>query len=235
MKRHTAFIAGLLLAAVSLLHHGCATPQYNYQPTATEISFPALEKEVVAQVGEEMVRQGKYIERDAINLAEPIKIGLLAGYVLGAGDYLKTGEDKDSEFYLPAPGPNGAEITKTVITDPWKSVQLMKREPKINVVTVFHAKVGTDAKGVTRVKRMLLTDDSFQQTLIYSGKLGSRIRLGYREFSNNTARPAFNNDVDYDLSESTTIGYKGARIEILEATNQYVRYRVTQNFNRAER
>ena len=82
---------------------------------------------------------------------------------------------------------------------------------------------------------MVLSDDSFQQTLIYSGKLGNKIKIGYREFSNNQARPAFNNDVEYDLSESAVIGYKGARLEIVGATNETIKYRVIQNCNRAER
>ena len=47
------------------------------------------------------------------------------------------------------------------------------------------------------------------------------------------ARPAFNNNVEYDLSESPIIGYKGAKLEIIEANNQFVRYRVIENFNKA--
>jgi hypothetical protein len=34
------------------------------------------------------------------------------------------------------------------------------------------------------------------------------------------ARPAFNNDVEYDLSESKLIGYKGAQFEVIEASNR---------------
>ena len=79
----------------------------------------------------------------------------------------------------------------------------------------------------------MLSQDSFKQTLIYSGKVGNKINVGYREFSGSVARPAFNNNVEYDLSESLVIGYKGAQIEVLEATNQYIRYKVLRNFNKA--
>ena len=61
--------------------------------------------------------------------------------------------------------------------------------------------------------------------------MGSRLRIGYREFSGDLARPAFNNDVEYDLTESSVIGYKGARIEVIEATNEHIRYRVIRTFN----
>ena len=78
----------------------------------------------------------------------------------------------------------------------------------------------------------MVTEDSFQQTLIYSGRVGDKINVGYREFSNSMARPAFNNDVEYDLSESRIIGYKGARLEIIKATNESIKYRVLNNFNK---
>ena len=74
-------------------------------------------------------------------------------------------------------------------------------------------------------KYPVTNSDSFQQTLIYSGKVGDKINVGYREFSSNVARPAFNNEVEYDLSESKIIGYKGARIEVIEATNEYIKYK----------
>lgn len=70
-----------------------------------------------------------------------------------------------------------------------------------------------------------------QQTLIYSGRIGNRITLGYREFSNDMARPAFNNDVTYDLDESKILGYKGARIEVLNASNTELTYKVLADFN----
>ncbi len=42
------------------------------------------------------------------------------------------------------------------------------------------------------------------------------------------ARPAFNNNVEYDLSESPIIGYKGAKLEVIEANNQFIKYRVIE-------
>jgi len=58
--------------------------------------------------------------------------------------------------------------------------------------------------------------------------------VSYREFSDHHARTAFTNTAEYDLSESKIIGYKGALIEVLEATNQHIRYRVLRNFNEAQ-
>ena len=63
--------------------------------------------------------------------------------------------------------------------------------------------------------------------------MGTKVNIGYREFSASLARPAFNNNVEYDLSESRVVGYKGAQLEILEATNQHIKYKVLRNFNGA--
>lgn len=224
------------LTVIAFFAGGCASPVSNYRAEATEVSFPALDTEVTAQVGEEMLRQGKYYEGDGIRLSQEIKFGgLFTAYTLTPGEYAKEGEDKTSEFFQPSTGPRGGAVKKNPIADPWKSIQLMKDNSKIAVITFINAKIPEKAVGITRIKIPVLADDAFQQTLIYSGRVGTKIKIGYREFSNNNARPAFNNDVDYDLNESKIIGYKGARIEILEATNELIRYRVLQNFNRAER
>jgi len=45
------------------------------------------------------------------------------------------------------------------------------------------------------------------------------------------ARAAFNTDVEYDLSESAIIGYAGARIEVIDATNTDIKYKIIKNFN----
>ena len=47
------------------------------------------------------------------------------------------------------------------------------------------------------------------------------------------ARSAFNNDVEYDLNDSRQIGYKGALIDVLEADNQKIKYKVLKNFNKS--
>lgn len=88
----------------------------------------------------------------------------------------------------------------------------------------------SEAKFVFKKKLAQLNANSFQQTLLYNGRIGNRITLGYREFSNDLARAAFSNNVDYDLSESVTVGYRGARLEILKATNTDITYKILSGF-----
>ena len=73
---------------------------------------------------------------------------------------------------------------------------------------------------------------SFRQQFIYNGKVGNNVKFLYREFSNNYARAPFSQNVQYDLNESKVIGFKGARIEIVEATNQQIKYIARSNFSK---
>lgn len=225
-------IALLCLPLVFLV--GCTTAQYNYRAESKPISFPEVGKEITVNVGDEMVKQGIYSEIDALKVTQPVSIGTFGLFTINPGIYDKKGEDRKNEFYMPSASPDGGSVEKAALADPWQSVVYTKDGKKIGIVTIFNVAAKEPAQGVTKVKRPTLAENSFQQTLIYSGKVGNKIRLGYREFSNNLARPAFNNDVDYDLNESKVIGYKGARVEIINATNHSITYRVLQNFNAAK-
>jgi len=221
----------LLAISLLLLITGCATPKYNYRPISIDVSEPPINSVNVAYVGDELLKQGSYTEHDSIYLQEDQQVSW--AYTVLQGFYLKQGDDEKTEFYKPASGSDGGGVDKAVLADPWKSVSAYKDENKLCVVTVFHVQVCKEAADFTRQKKPVLRGGSFQQTLIYSGKIGNKINVGYREFSGSIARPAFNNDVEYDLGESNTIGYKGAKLEILEATNEFIKYRVLRNFNSA--
>jgi hypothetical protein len=225
----------LNLIAVALICRfavGCAIPRYNYMPLRTDISEPPLGIISIAQVGDNMIRQGHYTEHDVIFLSADVSIGW--AYSAKQGYYFKKGEDEASEFYLPGNDPESGQIVKSAIADNWQSLQAYKQEQTLCVVTVFNVHTCDSNIPFERRKRPLLSSDSFQQTLIYSGKIGNKINISYREFSNNLARPAFSNNVEYDLSESKIIGYRGARIEIMDATNELIKYKVIQNFNKAQ-
>jgi len=79
--------------------------------------------------------------------------------------------------------------------------------------------------------RQELSENAFQQTLVYNGGSGNTVKIGYREFKDDTARAAFSNEIEYDISKSRVIAYKHAKLEIIEADNTHVRYRVLSNFN----
>lgn len=222
-------------AACILVLSGCVSTNTNYRPTAVEISDPPLGVTVTAEVGGTMLRQGKYVEHHAIRLQDSVRAGVLGAYVFSPGYYLREGEDAKNEFYRPEPGPEGGRVDKSALADPYQTMMVPKGQNTICGVSVFNARVCEKNISFERLMRPALTTDGFQQTLLYSGRVGNKVNISYREFSNNSARPAFNNDVEYDLTESMVIGYRGAEIEIIEATNRMIKYRVVKNFNQAIR
>lgn len=223
-KLALSIVAGITLA-------GCATPDFNYQPNSINISEPLINTVNTSFVGDVMLQQGKYTEHESIYVTDTIDTGF--AYEINRGYYLKKGEDETTNTYLPGGGSDAGSITKAALADPWQAIMTYKTKQEICVITAFNALSCVESDNYKEKIKPVMTDDSFQQTLIYSGKIGQKINIGYREFSNSVARPAFNNDVEYDLSESNIIGYKGAQLEITEATNQFIKYRVIRNFNKA--
>lgn len=72
-------------------------------------------------------------------------------------------------------------------------------------------------------------EGAFRAQLIYSGMDGQTLKAVYREFAGDFIRPAFTQELQYDLSTSHEIGYKSIRVEVLDASNAQVRYRVVSD------
>ena len=77
-----------------------------------------------------------------------------------------------------------------------------------------------------------LTQPNIKQQLIYNGRVGNFVKFLYREVSEGTyLRLPFTQEVQYDLKEGIIIGFRGARIEILDATNRRITYKVIKHFS----
>ena len=72
---------------------------------------------------------------------------------------------------------------------------------------------------------------SFKQKFIYNGRVDNAVKFIYREFDEGVNRSTFQQDLQYDLSESNIIGFKELRLEVIEATNQNITYKVLNNFS----
>jgi len=66
--------------------------------------------------------------------------------------------------------------------------------------------------------------NGFHRGLIYSGFAKGILKIAYREFSDNQARSAFNQELSYDISDGDEVGFHGARIKVLKATNTTISY-----------
>jgi hypothetical protein len=70
--------------------------------------------------------------------------------------------------------------------------------------------------------------NSFRQVTIFLGSSGDAIRLSYREFSNDLARPAFTEDLSFPLPRSfpATMAFKDVRLTVLAIDGAGMRYRI---------
>ena len=72
--------------------------------------------------------------------------------------------------------------------------------------------------------------DAARRQLVYNGRSGTTVRLYYREFEDGIAQPSVTQELSFDLTDDTVIGHKGARIDVLNATDADIVYRVLAGF-----
>ena len=82
------------------------------------------------------------------------------------------------------------------------------------------------AYSVRTLETASLEQDKFQIDVLYQGLSKGEVKISYRESINGMARPAFTQDVTYELGPDGTavIGFKGMRLKVLKATGQSIDY-----------
>jgi hypothetical protein len=214
---------------------GFIHPAYSDPIEGTLKITPALNTETTAQVGGEILKQGTYVEKAAIHLSKEIKFGKDGSYTLTPGYYLRAGQSDGWETYAPAEGPKAGSVIKAPGAITLQGSFLYSNDGKtIGVITNFYQAVHAKAKDITRTTRPSLSSDNIQQALVYGGKAGNKIKLGYREIWMNITRPSQIRFVEHDLTESKMVESKGAQIEVIEATNEFIRYQIIKSFNSAD-
>ena len=203
--------------------------KYNYIPESTEFSIPELGVEVSSGLGEPLLDQGKAIKRDVIYIIQETS---LAAYGVKPGKLFKVGSDQNHDYF-----------SQDILTGYSIYEGLLTSTPSLTASLRYNENSGeycilrpTDIDICGEIKTRsgtenVITNDSFRRTLIYSGRVGNKLKISYREFNNNMARSAFSSEVEYDLNESHVIGYAGARIKVISATNTEIKYEVIKNFN----
>ncbi|MEH8104606.1 hypothetical protein [Aeromonas veronii] len=224
------FKLGLL--AIPFFVFGCASPKFNYVPSSQSFTIPEIGKVIKIGIGENLISQGVSSTVDVIKLSYQQSI---AAYEITPGEFNKVGEDGKFEYYMPTPvEASQGKIMRGLMTsypDYSASIRIDRATKQACIISPVDVTVCGDVK-FERGSAYKQTSASFQQTLIYNGKVGDEVNFSYREFSGDLARPAFNADVKYDLSKSNVVGYKGAMIEILKADNLEIEYKVLKGFSK---
>lgn len=190
--------------------------------SAPQISstFPEIGSTAREEIGEPLLTQGTGVSRGAIAIPFDQNLG---EYLVLKGKYAASGQNGEYVRF------SGVMLqNKATQRTQRGNLYLFSKDQGTRTICV--SRTSCDNLEFSMDKATAFHKNSFQQTLIYSGKIGNRVTLGYREFSRDFARPAFSNEVTYDLSESNILGYKGARLEVIGATNTEITYKVLNGF-----
>jgi hypothetical protein len=238
-----SYYSSVLIIAVLALS-GCTTTSKNlirtYTPTyhAPAISeFPSLGEVKTVEVGESLVSKEQQTTVPSIDLEQVIEhsvnnLGRTAVVTALPGRYVERGKDPFGKYYEAAPGKmleNGKPMARFGIYVTDSDPQLTE----IYALSSSSAPLSYPRPGIPFKKSSHHTRDelSFRRELVYTGVSQTVVSIMYREFKDDTARPAFSQDLKYDLAESKIVGYRGARFEIIRATNQGLTYKTLKQLD----
>lgn len=184
-----------------------------------------------SEIGAEIFIKGLEDYQDAVRITEcpefkinfvnfPYKVGDILPYLKDRKNY-QLYFNPNKKDYLDA-GTIGIAYNK-------------EKDIYVPYIDSFNGFITKDQKGKLKVENATYTNpncqDCYKKVFIYNGKAGNIVKFSYREFINDMARPAFTQELQYDLSESKIIGFKGLRIEILNTSNIEIEYKVISEFN----
>lgn len=196
------------------------------------MSAPKLNVEATVEVGGEVLHQGTYYDRDVIHLSQEIKVGENGAYTLTPGYYLSSGGDDEWGNYVETKAPGAGKIIKAPdVVTLQETFQVSHDGKTVGVITNYYQAVRGEARGITRSTEPAVSSSSLQKVLVYGGKKGTEIKLGYQEIWMNILRPSEIEFVTHDLAQSKIVESHGARIEVLSASGDTLRYRVLKSFD----
>jgi len=85
-----------------------------------------------------------------------------------------------------------------------------------------------DKTKYVKVDQTVTNVDGFKREILFQGRTEKTIKLKYREFMNDMARPAYSQDIEYfiDAKGTTSGNFKGLKIEVISIEGNYIKYRV---------
>lgn len=230
MKTFFTVIAALILS-------GCASAPPIQPPEIKFTDHPALNSEATAEIGETLLEKGKVYVFDGLELQERITdLGIAREYIIEPHAMRLERADSDgNRYYVPAMDSyfvNDKTFGRRV--RPSNAFLVLKANGSLEMQGYYDLTgAGKISPAVPRFKVGKIVDKAqpnFRQELIYGGRLGNSIKLTYREFSGDLIRPGFTQEAQYDITTDATVGFKGVRILVTEATNTRLKYKVLKSF-----
>lgn len=224
----------LFIASALLMLGACVSTQA-IAPKTRIIDAPPLNLPATAELGETVVEKGRLRTFDGLILSNQLQWGdgfLMKKFTVSPGRLRARQQDAKFIYFY---SDDMTSYDALLGTHPYAGGGLCRSVDGSGPVRGFIAAgvCNMNWNAVPDVADTQIQDidmPGFRQELIYNGRIGDSLKFLYREFSGDLMRPPFSQEVQYDLKDSTMIGFRGVRIEIIEATNTQLRYRVLSSF-----
>jgi len=206
---------------------GCASTSPKKQISYSNVSIPQLNKVTTTTLGEKLLVQGTGYHADTITM-EPLDAyaadftGGVFFNIPGTDTYQSNEKNTvtlNNGYGSPLSRQNHIHYDR-------KNNEICTQKMLGNCYDSSEMNFTYDPN-----KRFKIQTNTFQQVIEYNGKSGDTLKFTYREFSDNMARQPYTTDFTMDLSDGNTIGYKGALIEVIKASNSMIEYKLVKNFN----
>jgi regulatory protein YycI of two-component signal transduction system YycFG len=221
MRKISAFLI------LSILLTSCLVKKFAITPNSKTIYSPDNEQLNTSEIGITLVSKETAKKYEAIEITKEVKIRpRISVKTLKIGEiFIKKFETEKFDLY-------------ENINDPTYGIAISKNKEDPKVYSTGPTGIGLKfvvSKYPLKYKLTespMKSDDYYKQEFIYNGKIGNGIKFIYREFVNDYARPAFTQNLQYDLSEDTIIGFRGLRLQVIKATNTKIEYKILNYFEK---
>lgn len=244
-QTYTALFATPILVIMSI--QGCSTTSKSehlgrtFTPSyySSSISdYPAIGEVKTVEVGESLVWKEKQVTIPAIDIEQTIEhqaenLGNHFTLTVLSGRYFERGKDNFGIFYE---AKKGNFLVNNEVAESAAGIYITNSDPTKTEIYMINPQYGplTYTRAGIPFKKSFYhkrDDLSFKKELVYTGVSQKVVSILYREFNEDIARPAFSQELKYDLSESNVVGYRGARFEIIKATNQGLTYKTLKQLD----
>jgi hypothetical protein len=217
------------LALVGIFSAACGTALTPLSRSPQLVQDPPIGEVRTAQLGDTLLTTSKLTKYSAIRLTEAVN--QTTGWLVTAqlkmqGTFVERYKLKDDTCYAPVE-------QATIDAQRIDALICITPSGQARVINANDPEQEYKIAKPPQYERMTYVDPTapaFEQELVYNGRAESILKFLYREFVTGTARPAFTQDVQYDLNEGNVIGFKSARLQVIEATNTSITYKVLAHF-----
>jgi len=227
MRVFIAALAGLLLTA-------CAGAQM-VSPRLDLVEHPGVGEEYQVELGETVLEKSRLSSYDGLILDNELQWGdglMLKRFTISPGPLKARMQDDRFTYYF---SENMTAKDSLLGTAPFHGGGLCQASDRTGPVKGFvvPGRCALNWGTPPQVRPTRLPDPNAtdrRRQLVYNGRMGQTLSLLYREFSSNPMEPPQSQTLHYDLSEGPVIGFRGVRIEVVEASNTRLTYRVLASF-----